>query len=64
MSDNIVGCLVCGSERTGVIDSRVVEIGPLLTIKRRRKCNNCGNLTHTVEVPLELGKELYLDDGH
>lgn len=62
MINNIVGCLNCGSDRTGVIDSRAKELGPLLTIWRRRKCKDCGHLTHTVEVPLEIAKEVYLDD--
>ncbi|VWL85253.1 transcriptional regulator NrdR [Oceanivirga miroungae] len=41
-------CIVCKSEDTGVIDSRVIGN----QVKRRRECKNCGKRFTTIEIAI------------
>jgi len=42
-------CIVCGL-KTSVVNSRIIRRSP--KVWRRRKCNTCGNIFTTVEVPV------------
>jgi transcriptional regulator NrdR family protein len=42
-------CIVCGS-KTSVVNSRINRRAP--KVWRRRKCNSCGNIFTTDEVPV------------
>ena len=42
-------CIVCGS-KTSVVNSRVARRSP--KVWRRRKCNSCGNIFTTDEMPV------------
>jgi len=60
--DECIGCPECGAEKTGVVDSREFTNDFVRSIKRRRKCSQCGHKYYTLEVPFDLAQEIYQED--
>lgn len=48
-------CPNCGSGKNGVVDSRPAILGGNInTVRRRRKCGDCGKRFTTYEIPAEI----------
>jgi transcriptional regulator NrdR family protein len=60
--DECIGCPKCGAEKTAVAESREFANEFVRSLKRRRKCGQCGHRYHTLEVPFELAQEIYQED--
>lgn len=55
--------LLCPSGHTLIVlESRMRKVGYMNTLYRRRACPYCGYRHSTVEVPLDLAKEVLTDD--
>lgn len=58
----IIGC-ECGTDaKSKVMQSWEETVGGETTVRRRRKCPDCGALWHTAEIPWALFKEVMGDD--
>lgn len=54
-------CRQCGGS-TKVTDSRPVTVGLLVSIRRRRFCPKCGTSYRTLEMPDEIGEEMWEEE--
>ena len=54
-------CRACGG-KTAVTDSRNVMIGTLSTIRRKRVCVKCSASYRTLEMPDEIGKDMWEEE--
>jgi transcriptional regulator NrdR family protein len=57
---NCHSCRVCGS-KVEVVDSRPIDMNGVMTIWRRKRCVSCRALYKTIEVDIEIAKQIYLD---
>ena len=61
--DSLSNCPTC-NHKLMTWDSRPHNGYGYATIKRKRKCVYCEYRIVTVEIPIELGNSIFLEDDH
>jgi len=61
--DNLSNCPIC-DEKMMTWDSRKHYGYGFETVHRKRKCAHCKHRVGTVEIPIELGNSIFLEDDH